>query len=127
MSEFTPSKKTASDFNGGVEYIDGQDDATGDAVQAETINNLVESALYTQDVADSAETNANAALATANTASSNATSAVNTATAAQATATAANAKSDEALTAATNALAAVEPDVVFTVEADGLMHYKIIK
>ncbi len=51
MSNFTPSRKTANDFNNGVEYIDGIDDEIGDAVQAETINNLVESALYTQGLA----------------------------------------------------------------------------
>lgn len=46
MANFEPSKKTADNFNGGVAYVNG------DAVQAETINNLVESALYTQEVVE---------------------------------------------------------------------------
>lgn len=49
MAEFVPSKKEASDFNNGVEYVNG------DGIQAETINNLVESALYTQNAAESAK------------------------------------------------------------------------
>ena len=66
MAEFTPSKKTAQDFNNGVEYIDGQGNETGDALQAETINNLVESALYTQGQADSAKQTAQGALSQVN-------------------------------------------------------------
>lgn len=66
MAEFTPSKKTAQDFNDGVEYVDGQGNETGDAVQAETINNLVESALYTQEQAEGAVSAANGAVDTAN-------------------------------------------------------------
>lgn len=53
MANFTPSKKTASDFNAGTKYVDydptiGQN---GDEVQADTINNLVESQLWTQSLA----------------------------------------------------------------------------
>lgn len=66
MAEFTPSKKTAQDFNNGVEYINEDVGITGDALQAETINNLVESALYTQDQADNAVNNASGAVDTAN-------------------------------------------------------------
>lgn len=62
MAEFTPSKKTAKDFNNGVEYVDGQGNETGDALQAETINNLVESALYTQEQVDNANSTAKGAL-----------------------------------------------------------------
>ncbi len=62
MAEFTPSKKTAQDFNNGIEYIDGQDNETGDALQADTINNLVESALYTQEQASEAKQIAGGAL-----------------------------------------------------------------
>lgn len=62
MLEFTPSKKTAKDFNNGIEYIDGQGNETGDALQAETINNLVESALYTQEQVDNANSTAKGAL-----------------------------------------------------------------
>ena len=51
MAQFTPSQKTAQDFNGGVEYVDGTDDIEGDAVQAETVNNLIESQLFTQGLA----------------------------------------------------------------------------
>lgn len=50
MANFIPSKKQASDFNNGVQYID-----EADSVQAETINDLVESALYSQEQADSAK------------------------------------------------------------------------
>lgn len=51
MANFTPSKKTAEDYNNGVEYIDGIDENTGDAVQAETINNLIKSQLWVQSLA----------------------------------------------------------------------------
>lgn len=50
MANFIPSKKEAKDFNNGVAYI-GEDKAhgiAGDAVQAETINNIIESILYLQ-------------------------------------------------------------------------------
>lgn len=66
MAGFTPSKKTAQDFNDGVKYINGQGNETGDALQAETINNLVESALYTQEQADSAKQTAQGALSQVN-------------------------------------------------------------
>lgn len=57
MADFIPSKKTASDFNNGVQYVnrDLSQGIQGDVVQAETINNLVESALYSQEQADSAK------------------------------------------------------------------------
>lgn len=55
MAEFTPSKKTAQDFNNGIEYVDGQGNETGDTVQAETINNLIESQLWAQQKAENAE------------------------------------------------------------------------
>lgn len=45
MVGFTPSKKYPSDFNGGVKY------KSGDAVQAKTVNDLVESALWVQELA----------------------------------------------------------------------------
>lgn len=48
MSKFTPSKKTAQDFNNGIKYEDGYDDNTGDVVHAESINNVIESQLWTQ-------------------------------------------------------------------------------
>lgn len=53
MSEFTPSKKTAQDFNNGVEYVDYDADSgiMGDAVKAESINNVIEGLLYTQGLA----------------------------------------------------------------------------
>lgn len=48
MAEFTPSKKTAQDFNNGTKYIDGIGEIEGDVVQAESINNVIEGLLYTQ-------------------------------------------------------------------------------
>lgn len=48
MASFTPSQHNADEYNNGIKYV------SGDALQAETVNNLVESALYTQQVADSA-------------------------------------------------------------------------
>ncbi|MCM1437796.1 MAG: hypothetical protein NC131_01100 [Roseburia sp.] len=51
MANFTPRKKTAQDFNNGVAYVDGIGDQTGDALQAETINNVIEGFLYTQGLA----------------------------------------------------------------------------
>lgn len=47
MAEFTPAKKLASDFNGGQEY------EQNDGVSPSDWNNLIESALYTQEQADS--------------------------------------------------------------------------
>lgn len=64
MADFIPSKKEATDFNNGVQYV-GEDKAhgiTGDIVKSATINNLVESALYSQETAETAKTIANAAL-----------------------------------------------------------------
>lgn len=60
MARFTPSKKTAQDFNHDTQYINDID-----SVQADTINNLIESALYTQNVADSAQEQAQQAAETA--------------------------------------------------------------
>lgn len=51
MANFTPSRKTAQDFNNGVEYIDGIGNKTGDALHAETINGVIESQLWTQGFA----------------------------------------------------------------------------
>lgn len=53
MANFTPSKKTAQDFNNGVEYIDydAESETMGDAVKAETINNVIKSQLWTQALA----------------------------------------------------------------------------
>lgn len=51
MANFIPSEKKASDFNNGVAYV-GENKAlgiTGDAVKAETINNLIESILWLQE------------------------------------------------------------------------------
>lgn len=56
MANFTPSKKTAQDFNKGQKYINGDGNETGDVINADTPNNLVESALYTQNIAESAKT-----------------------------------------------------------------------
>lgn len=64
MANFTPSKKTAQDFNGGVKYVgyNPQTGALGDTIYIETTNDLVESALYSQQEAESAVTTANNAL-----------------------------------------------------------------
>jgi len=62
MAEFTPSKKIAQDFNNGIKYINEEDGIAGDAIQAEAINNLVESNLYTQIQAENAVNTANNAL-----------------------------------------------------------------
>lgn len=61
MASFIPSKKEATDFNNGVQYINGVD-----ALQAETVNNLVESALFVQDEVSSAKTIADSAVDIAN-------------------------------------------------------------
>lgn len=56
MAEFKPSQKTKADFNNNTQYRD-YDPSTGqngDAVQASTINNLVESQLWTQALATNA-------------------------------------------------------------------------
>lgn len=50
MANFIPSKHTANEYNNGVQYVNELD-----SVQAETVNNLVESALYTQEQAQSAK------------------------------------------------------------------------
>lgn len=52
MANFTPSKKTAQDFNNGIEYVDGQGNEMGDAIQAETVNNLIESQMWVQKLAE---------------------------------------------------------------------------
>lgn len=51
MANFTPSKKTAQDFNNGVKYVDGIGDIEGDAVHAESINSVIEGQLWTQALA----------------------------------------------------------------------------
>lgn len=96
MAEFTPSKKTAQDFNNGIEYIDGQGNETGDAVQAETMNNLVEGALYAQEQAESAVSTASDAVDTANNALAVANSLDGQIKTANDTANEANATSEEA-------------------------------
>lgn len=51
MANFIPTKHEANEYNGGVQYInsDPAQGIGGDALQAETVNNLVESALWTQE------------------------------------------------------------------------------
>lgn len=53
MANFNPSKKTANDFNNNTQYLDYDPtkNQMGDGVQAATINNLVESQLWTQALA----------------------------------------------------------------------------
>lgn len=50
MASFVPSKKTAQDFNDGQQYVNSNpiQGIEGDKLQAETINNLVESQLWIQ-------------------------------------------------------------------------------
>lgn len=43
MANFTPSKKHYTDFNGGVEFVDG------DGIPTETLNNIISALLYAQD------------------------------------------------------------------------------
>ncbi len=50
MADFTPSKKYPTDFNKGVKY------KPGDGVQSTTINNLIESVLWVQELAFSGAT-----------------------------------------------------------------------
>lgn len=67
MSDFIPSKKTAQDFNDGQQYV-GYNPTTqelGDYIEVETVNSLIESALYTQEQADTAVETANEAKTTA--------------------------------------------------------------
>ena len=45
MAQFNPSKKSPTDFNKGEKY------KAGDGVQATTVNNLIESALWVQELA----------------------------------------------------------------------------
>lgn len=52
MAQFEPSKKTADDFNGGNEYINGDGTTTGDIINADAINGTIEGMLYAQDQAD---------------------------------------------------------------------------
>ena len=59
MANFIPSKKVASDFNNGTAF------KSGDVVQAETMNNVVEGVLYSQNASDSAVNIANSANDTA--------------------------------------------------------------
>lgn len=57
MANFTPSKHEASEYNNGVQYVGANlaQGIEGDSLQADTINNLIESALYTQNQAESAQ------------------------------------------------------------------------
>lgn len=55
MSGFIPSPKTAQDFNNGVKYVNGDGTYTGDVINADTINNVIESQLYSQAQAGSAK------------------------------------------------------------------------
>lgn len=62
MESFTPSKKSLQDFNNGVKYVDfdptiGQN---GDEVQADTINNLIESQMWVQALAQNSVDNSEA-------------------------------------------------------------------
>jgi hypothetical protein len=43
MAYFTPSKKDYTDFNGGVEFVDG------DGIPTETLNNIISALLYAQN------------------------------------------------------------------------------
>lgn len=51
MANFIPSKKEATDFNNGQQYVGANPSLgiEGDKLQAETINNLIESQLWVQD------------------------------------------------------------------------------
>lgn len=60
MASFIPTKKVANDFNKGVAY------QAGDIVQAETINNVIECALYSEEVAAQSTIIADSALTVAN-------------------------------------------------------------
>lgn len=51
MAEFIPSAKTAQDFNNGQKYINGEGTVTGDALDADMPNNVIEGFLYTQGLA----------------------------------------------------------------------------
>ena len=51
MTEFKPSKKTAQDFNNGQKYINGDGTETGDVINADMPNNVIEGFLYTQGLA----------------------------------------------------------------------------
>lgn len=54
MASFTPTRVTANEFNNGNEYIDENiaQGIAGDGVSAETVNKVIESQLYTQDLAE---------------------------------------------------------------------------
>lgn len=53
MAKFIPSQKTANDFNNDTKYVsyDPNVGTTGDIIQSETVNNLIESQLWTQALA----------------------------------------------------------------------------
>lgn len=51
MAEFKPGRKYAEDFNNGNKYINGEGTETGDALDADMPNNIIESQLYTQGLA----------------------------------------------------------------------------
>lgn len=107
MAQFTPIKKTAQDFNNGVKYIDGYGDDTGDVVRAESINNVIESALYTQEQAENAISIASVASNTANDALTVANGLDGQIKAANITANSANMTSQEAKEIAEEALETV--------------------
>lgn len=56
MANFIPSKHEANEYNNGNQYVNEDKvlGIEGDGLQAETINNLVESALYSQEKAEEA-------------------------------------------------------------------------
>lgn len=57
MADFVPAKHDANEYNNGVQYVSENLSLgiEGDMIQADTINNLVESALYSQQQADNAK------------------------------------------------------------------------
>lgn len=64
MANFIASKHEANDFNNGIQYV-GQNDTlgiAGDKVKAQDMNNIVESTLYSQEMAETAIANASEAL-----------------------------------------------------------------
>ncbi len=64
MADFTPSKKTLQDFNNGVKYVDYDltTGTNGDEVQADTINNLVESQMWVQKLGENPVNNTSIAV-----------------------------------------------------------------
>lgn len=52
MAQFEPKQHSASDFNGGQKYINGEGTVTGDILDADMPNNVIESQLWTQALAE---------------------------------------------------------------------------